>query len=81
MKDLKEITLHCVHNNATFHGLENIYNQLHNYNRENIKRVDVNRKRLATAFFLNGFLEFSYRSGILHEFSCDDAWLDETILE
>ena len=27
-----EITLHCVHNNATFHGLENIYNQLHNFN-------------------------------------------------
>ena len=76
-----EITLHCVHNNATFHGLENIYNQLHNYNRENIKRVDVNRKRLATAFFLYGFLEFSSRSGILHEFSCGDAWLDETILE
>ena len=60
-----EITLHCVHNNATFHGLENIYNQLHNYNRENIKKVDVNRKRLATAFFLYGFLEFSSRSGIL----------------
>ena len=76
-----EITLHCVHNNATFHGLENIYNQLHNFNRHNIKRVDVNRKRLATAFFLYGFLEFSSRSGIFHEFKCGDSWLDETILE
>ena len=76
-----EMTLHCVHNNATFHGLENIYNQLHNYNRQNIRRVDLNRKRLATAFFLYGFLEFTFRTGILHEFSCGDAWLDDTILE
>ena len=41
----------------------------------------MNRKRLATAFFLYGFLEFTFRNGILHEFSCGDYWLDDTILE
>ena len=75
-----EMTLHCVHNNATFQGLENVYNQLHNYNRQNITRVNLNRKRLATAFFLYSFLEFTTRNGILHEFSCGDSWLDNTIL-
>ena len=76
-----EMTLHCVHNNATFHGLESVYNQLHNFNRQNINRVNVNRKRLSTAFFLFGFLEFSFRNGILHEFSCGDSWLDDAIIE
>ena len=76
-----EMTLHCVHNNATFQGLENVYNQLHNYNRQNITRVNLNRKRLATAFFLYSFLEFTTRNGILHEFSCGDSWLDNTILQ
>ena len=75
-----EMTLHCVHNNATFQGLENVYNQMHNYNRQNITRVNLNRKRLATAFFLYSFLEFTTRNGILHEFSCGDSWLDNTIL-
>ena len=76
-----EVTLHILHNNATFHGLENVYNQFHNFNRFNIKRVDVNRKRLATAFFLYGFLEFTSRSGTLHKFKSGDNWLDDTILE
>ena len=76
-----EITLHILHNNATFQGLSDVYNQLHNFNRTHIKRVDVYRKRLSTAFFLYGFLEFTSRSGILHEFKNGDNWLEETILE
>ena len=28
-----------------------------------------------------GFLEFSFRNGILHEFSCGDSWLDDAIIE
>ena len=76
-----EITLHTLHNNATFQGLSDVYNQLHNFKRKNIRRVDVYRKRLSTAFFLYGFLEFTSRSGILHEFKSGDNWLEESILE
>ena len=76
-----EMTLHILHNNATFHGLENVYNHLHNFGKSNITRVNINRKRIATAFHLYGFLEFTSRLGILHEFKCGDGWLDDTILE
>ena len=41
----------------------------------------MNRKRLGTAFFLYGFLEFTSRSGILHEFKSGDDWLEEAILD
>ena len=76
-----ELTLHILHNNATFQGYSDVYNQLHNYKNENLKRNDVNRKRLGTAFFLYGFLEFTSRSGILHEFKSGDDWLEEAILD
>ena len=76
-----EITLHILHNNATFHGLENVYNHLHNFGIENITRVNINRKRIATAFHLYGFLEFTSRQRIAHEFKLGDGWLDNTILE
>ena len=46
-----------------------------------LKDVDVYRKRLSTAFFLYGFLEFTSRSRILHEFKNGDNWLEESILE
>ena len=76
-----EITLHILHNNATFQGLSDVYNQLHNFSRKDIKRVDVYRKRLGTAFFLYGFLELTSRSGVLHEFKGGDDWLEDSILE
>ena len=76
-----EMTLHILHNNATFQGLSDVYNQIHNFKKMNIKRIEVNRKRLGTAFFLYGFLEYTSRSGILHNFQSGDCWLENTILE
>ena len=76
-----ELTLHVLHNNASFQGYADVYNQLHNYNNAGIKRADVNRKRVATAFFLYGFLEFTSRNKILHEFKVGDNWLEDTILD
>jgi hypothetical protein len=76
-----ELTLHIIHNNATFQGYSDVYNQLHNFKSGDIRRKDVNRKRLGTAFFLYGFLEFTSRSSVAHEFRTGDAWLEDTILE
>ena len=41
----------------------------------------MNRKRLTTAFFLYGFLEYTGRSGIAHEFKPGENWLEDSILE
>ena len=76
-----ETTLQILHNNATFNGLENVYNSFHNFNEINISRVNIYRKRLSTAFFLYGFLEFTFRHGIYHEFKEGNTWIEDTILE
>ena len=76
-----ETTLHILHNNATFQGLADVYNHFHNFKQTNLSRIELNRKRLATAFYLYGFLEFTSRSGILHEFLPGASWLENTILE
>ena len=70
-----ETTLHILHNNATFQGLADVYNHFHNFKQTNLSRIELNRKRLATAFYLYGFLEFTSRSGILHEFFPGTSWL------
>ena len=76
-----ELTLHILHNNASFQGYTDVFNQFHNFNKNNLKRQEMNRKRLSTAFFLYGFLEYTSRSGIKHEFKSGDRWLEDTIME
>jgi hypothetical protein len=56
---LYEATLHVLHSNATLQGLSDIYNQFHHYSRQNITRNNLCDKRLASGFFLYGFLELS----------------------
>ena len=76
-----ELTLHILHNNASFQGYTDVFNQFHNFNKNNLKRQEMNRKRLSIAFFLYGFLEYTSRSGIKHEFKSGDRWLEDTIME
>ena len=52
---LYEVTLHILHSNATFEGLSNIYNQFHNFERENIIRKNLVGKRLASGLFCMPF--------------------------
>ena len=78
---LYETTLHFLHNNATFLGLSDIYNQFHNYKSHNITRNNLNEKRLASGFFLYGFLEFSNRYKIQPELNTCKNWLDEALVE
>ena len=33
-----ELTLHILHNNATFQGYSDVYNQLHNFKKDDIKK-------------------------------------------
>ena len=58
---LYEATLHVLHSNASFQGLANVYNQLHNYERKEITRENLCDKRLASGFFLYSCLEMSAR--------------------
>ena len=55
IKYLYEATLHFLHSNATLQGLSDIYNQFHNFERQNISRNDLCDKRLASGFFLVQF--------------------------
>ena len=78
---LYETTLHFLHNNATFQGLSDIYNQFHNYKGNDITRNNLNDKRLASGFFLYGFLDFSNRYQIQPELNTGKNWLDEALVE
>ena len=78
---LYEISLHILHSNATFQGLSDVYNQLHNFKRENIMRLNLVAKRLASSFFLYSFLEMTSRCGIFPKMTTEKDWLDESILE
>ena len=78
---LYEISLHILHSNATFQGLSDVYNQLHNFKRENITRLNLVAKRLASAFFLYAFLEMTSRCGIFPKMTTEKDWLDESMLE
>ena len=78
---LYETTLHFLHNNATFLGLSDIYNQFHNFKGHNITRNNLNEKRLASGFFLYGFLEFSNRYLMQPELNTGKNWLDEALVE
>ena len=70
-----------LHSNATFQALSDVYNQFHNFEDSSIRRKDLNRKRLADAFFLYGLLEMGSRSNVFPVFSTSKHWLDEYILE
>ena len=76
---LYEVKLHILHSNATFQALSDVYNQLHNFQQSNIKRKDLNRKRLADGFFLYGLLEFGPRSGICPIFNTTKTWIDDSL--
>ena len=78
---LYEATLHFLHSNATFQGLSDIYNQFHNFSRENITRNNLCDKRLASGFFLYGFLELSSRYQINPRLKTDKNWIDNALLE
>ena len=78
---LYESTLQFLHMNATFHGISDVYNQFHNFGIDNIDRVNLEPKRLATGFFLYGFLEMTSRCGIFPKFHTKTNWLDDAILE
>ena len=47
---LYESTLHFLHSNATYSGISDEYNQLHNFERKNVTRINLNSKRLASGF-------------------------------
>ena len=78
---LYETTLHFLHNNATFQGLSDFYNKFHNYKGNDITRNDLNDKRLASGFFLYGFLDFSNRYQIQPELNTGKNWLDQALVE
>ena len=78
---LYEASLHFLHSNATFQGLSDVYNQFQNFRRENISRQNLVSKRLASGFFLYGFLEMTSRCGIFPKMSTEKDWLDDAILE
>ena len=78
---LYEVTLHFLHSNATFQGTSDVYNQFHNFTRNNLTRNNLNPKRLASGFFLYGFLEMTSRCGIYPKLSTKENWLDDAILE
>ena len=61
---LYEATLQFLHLNATFHGISDVYNQFHNFGDNILHRSKLVPKRLATGFFLYGFLELTSRCGI-----------------
>ena len=50
-----EMTLHVLHNKATFQGCADVYNQFHNFDCKSSDRNSLNRKRLSTAFFCMAF--------------------------
>ena len=77
---LYEVSLHCLHSNASIQGLSDIYNQLHNFKESNLYRQNLNRQRLADGFFLYGLLEISERSGIQPLFNKKKDWLDDGLL-
>ena len=66
---LYESKLHILHSNATFQAITDVYNQFHNFDEVVLKRRDLNRKRLADAFFLYGLLEMGSRSNVSPIFS------------
>ena len=78
---LYEATLHVLHSNATLQGLSDIYNQFHNYSRQNITRNNLCDKRLASGFFLYGFLELSSCYQINPKLKTDKNCIDEALLE
>ena len=78
---LYEATLHFLHSNATFQGLSDIYNQFHNFERQDITRNNLCDKRLASGFFLYGFLELSSRYQINPILKTDKNWIDEALLD
>ena len=68
-----------LHSNATFHGLCDTYNNFHNFRHSNLKRKDLNRKRLSDAFFLYGLLEVSFRRSHNVKFHTEKNWLDDAL--
>ena len=78
---LYEATLHILHSNASFEGLSDVYNQFHNFSRENILRSNLNPKRLASGLFLYAFLEMTSRNNISPVFEMKKNWLDTKMLE
>ena len=78
---LYECTLHFLHSNATMQGMADVYNQFHNFEGEDICRKNLNSKRLASGFFIYGFLEMTSRCGIFPKFPTEKSWLDDSILE
>ena len=77
---LYEVMLQFLHSNATFQGSSNIYNQFHNFSRQNLARNNLCDKRLASGFFLYGFLELTSRYGIYPKLSTEKNWIDDALL-
>ena len=75
-----EATLQFLHMNATFHGISDVFNQFHNFENTNIDRVNLEPKRLATGFFLYGFLEMTSHCGIYPQFNTEVNWIDDAML-
>ena len=80
---LYENTLHMLYSNATVQGLTDVYNNFHNYDpKKKITRKDLIPKRLASAFYLYGILEFGDMHNIDRTMKTNNNnWLDEYILE
>ena len=78
MNFLFEVTLHFLHNHASFQGICDVYNTLHGITKE---RSVIQAKRLTEGWFLYSFLEMSQRNGIQPEFAVGDKWIDESIYE
>ena len=66
--------------NATFHGIFDVFNQFHNFENTNIDIVNLEPKRLATGFFLYGFLEMTSHCGIYPQFNTEVNWLNDAML-
>ena len=77
---LYEVTLQVLHLNASFQGICDVYNQLHNYNNDTMRAIII-PKHLATGFFLYGFCELTSRCGITPRMGTEPNWIDDAILK
>ena len=78
---LYEVSLHFLHANATFMALTDVYNQFHNFSRQDLVRKDLCHKRLASGFFLYSLLEMCSRYQICPNLGTNKNWIDEAILK
>ena len=68
---LYEVILLLLHGNVSFEALADVYNQLHNFNQDDlVSRNSLCRKRLTDGYFMYALLEMSERAGLDQDVIC-----------